>query len=40
MKCKKSQEMKNPVKVTLKNGRKATKGACAVCGTQMFRIGT
>ncbi len=23
----------------MKNGRPATKGACSVCGTKMFRIG-
>jgi hypothetical protein len=31
--------MKNPEKVTLKNGRPATRGACPNCGTKMFRIG-
>jgi hypothetical protein len=31
--------MKNPEKVTLKNGRPATKGTCPNCGTKMFRIG-
>ena len=39
VKCKKKQEMKNAKAVTLKNGRKATKGECAKCGTKMFRIG-
>jgi predicted RNA-binding Zn-ribbon protein involved in translation (DUF1610 family) len=31
--------MKNPEKVTLKNGRPATRGACPNCGTKIFRIG-
>jgi ssDNA-binding Zn-finger/Zn-ribbon topoisomerase 1 len=39
MKCRTSREMKNPVKVTMKNKRLATKGTCPVCGTKMFRIG-
>ena len=39
MKCRTMREMKNPEKVTMKNGRPATKGACPVCGTKMFKIG-
>jgi hypothetical protein len=31
--------MRNPQKVTLKNGRPATQGTCPVCGTKMYRIG-
>ncbi len=38
MKCKKTREMKNPKAVTMKNGRKAQKGTCAVCGTGMYQI--
>jgi len=38
-KCKKQQEMKNPKEVTLKNGRKATKGTCSVCGGKTSRMG-
>jgi hypothetical protein len=38
-KCKKQQEMKNPQEVTLKNGRKATKGICTVCGGKVSRMG-
>ena len=34
-KCKKMQEIKNPKKVTLKNGRQATQGTCPVCGTKL-----
>ena len=39
VKCKAKREMKNPVAITLKNGRPATQGVCPVCGTKMFRIG-
>lgn len=39
VKCKAKKEIKNPTRVTLKNGRKATKGACPTCGTSVFRIG-
>lgn len=39
MKCKAKREIKNPQNVTLKNGKKAIKGLCPVCGTKMFRIG-
>lgn len=39
VKCRAKREMKNPKKVTLKNGKPATKGTCPVCGTGMFRIG-
>jgi hypothetical protein len=31
--------MKNPEKITLKNGRPATRGTCPNCGTKMSRIG-
>lgn len=39
VKCKKMVTMRNPVKVTMKNGRKATQGTCPNCGTKVFRIG-
>ena len=39
VKCKAKQEMKDAKPVTLKNGKKATKGVCPKCGTKMFRIG-
>ena len=39
MKCKAKREIKNPQNVILKNGKKAIKGTCPVCGTKMFRIG-
>lgn len=38
-KCRQKREMKNPVQVTLKNGRPAWQGTCPVCGTKLFRIG-
>jgi len=39
VKCKAKREMEKSEKVTLKNGRPATKGICPECGTKMFRIG-
>lgn len=38
VKCKKKQEMEDAKEVTLKNGKKAMKGKCPVCGTGMFKI--
>jgi len=38
VKCKAKKEIKTPVEVTMKNGRKAMKGTCTTCGTGMFRI--
>lgn len=39
VKCKKSQEMKNPKQVKMKNGRPAVTGTCPKCGTKMYKIG-
>ncbi len=39
VKCKKKVEVSNAQKVTLKNGKPATKGTCPSCGTKVFRIG-
>jgi DNA-directed RNA polymerase subunit RPC12/RpoP len=39
MKCRKKVEIKNPQQIKMKNGRPATRGACPVCGTKVFRIG-
>jgi RNase P subunit RPR2 len=39
LKCRAKREMRNPQRVTLKNGRPATKGTCPNCGTPMYRIG-
>ena len=38
VKCKAEQEIKDGKEVVMKNGRKAMKGTCPVCGTGMFRI--
>jgi hypothetical protein len=38
MKCKQKREMKETTEVTMKNGRKALKGKCTVCGTGMYKI--
>lgn len=32
-------EMKNPKKVTMKNGKLAMQGICPKCGKKVFRIG-
>ena len=39
VKCRAKREGKNVQAVTMKNGKPATTGACAVCGTKMFKIG-
>jgi len=39
VKCKVKREMKDAKKVTMKNGRPATKGTCPTCGSGMYRIG-
>jgi len=39
VKCKKKREMQNEEQVIMKNGRKAVKGVCPICGTKMYRIG-
>jgi RNase P subunit RPR2 len=38
-KCKAKKEVQNAQQVTLKNGRPATSGTCAQCGTKVFRMG-
>ena len=38
VKCKAKQVMKDEQEVTMKNGRKAVKGKCPVCGTGMYSI--
>lgn len=37
-KCKAKKEIVDAVEGMTKNGRKAIKGRCPVCGTVMFRI--
>jgi len=39
MKCREKREMKDPKEVTLKNGRQAMQGECAVCGTKITGMG-
>ena len=39
MKCRALKEMKNPKALTMKNGKPATQGVCASCGTRMYKIG-
>jgi hypothetical protein len=39
VKCKAKREIKSPKQVTMKNGRKATKGICPKCNSGMYRIG-
>ena len=39
LKCRDHREMRDTEKVTLKNGRPATRGKCVECDTNMFRIG-
>ena len=36
---KKKVEIQNPQKITMKNGKPATKGTCPECGNSVFRIG-
>ena len=38
VKCKAKKEVSNPEQITMKNGRKALKGTCPDCGTNMCRI--
>ncbi|MBI2937274.1 MAG: hypothetical protein HYY22_11340 [Thaumarchaeota archaeon] len=39
VKCRTKRDIKNPQKITMKNGRPATQGTCPVCGTKVFKIG-
>jgi ribosomal protein S27E len=38
VKCKAKREIADGVEEVMKNGRKAIKGKCPVCGTVMFKI--
>lgn len=38
VKCKAKKEIVNGVEETMKNGRRAIKGKCPTCGTNMFKI--
>jgi hypothetical protein len=39
VKCWGKKEIKDPRRITLKNGRTATLGTCNTCGARLFRIG-
>jgi predicted GH43/DUF377 family glycosyl hydrolase len=39
VKCRAKREMKNPIAITMKNGRPAIQGICPRCGAMMFRLG-
>ena len=39
MKCREQRELKDAQPATLKNGRAATRGSCAVCGTKITVMG-
>ena len=39
MKCRAEREITDAKTVTMKNGRAATEGKCAACGTRMYRLG-
>jgi hypothetical protein len=39
VKCRTKRDAENVQEVTMKNGKKASKGTCPTCGTSMFRIG-
>jgi hypothetical protein len=38
VKCREKRPIASPREVTMKNGKNAVKGQCAVCGTGMYRI--
>lgn len=39
VKCRSKREIRNPQRITMKNGKPATQGVCPTCGTKVFRIG-
>jgi hypothetical protein len=39
VKERKKVEIKDPVQITMKNGRPAIQGTCPDCGTKIFKIG-
>ncbi|MCX8184550.1 MAG: DUF5679 domain-containing protein [Sulfolobales archaeon] len=36
VKCRTKRELKSSEEVVLKNGRRAIRGACSVCGTMVY----
>ncbi len=39
LKCREKREMQDVQQITLKNGREAQQGTCAVCGTKITVMG-
>ncbi len=39
VKCRAKRDAEGVQEVTMKNGKKANRGKCPVCGTSMFKIG-
>lgn len=39
VKCKQKREMLHAQEITMKNGRRAVRGTCAICGSGIYRIG-
>ncbi len=39
IKCKQKRQMKEATETTMKNGKPAPTGICAVCGTKRFKNG-
>jgi NAD-dependent SIR2 family protein deacetylase len=39
VKCRAKKDAEDVQAVTMKNGKKASRGKCPTCGTSMFRIG-
>ena len=39
VKCRQKRDANNVQEVTMKNGKKAAKCVCSVCGTGMYKIG-
>ncbi len=38
VRCKAQRELQDVKEITMKNGRRAMKGKCVKCGTQVFKI--
>ena len=39
IRCKRQRPIADAEVIVMKNGKPAVKGACAVCGTKVFKIG-
>jgi len=39
VKCRQKRAANDVTGIVMKNGKKAAKGTCSVCGTGMFKIG-